>query len=98
MRRSGIYECGNPERGVGDKRRSEWNAERVRIRESGRVESYCLGKCTGRVNAVLNQCGGLRTAQTFFESPFGDSFSLACAALAFALAVEELALLQFAAV
>lgn len=98
MSGSGINESGNAERRVGNKWRSEWNAERVRIRESGRVESDYLGGCTGRVNAVPNQCGGLRTAQTFFESPAGDSLSLAWADLAFALDAEELALLQFAAV
>lgn len=98
MSGTGIYESGNAERRVGDKRRRKWNAERVRIRESGRVESDNLGDRTGRVNAVLNRCGGGRTAQTFFESPAGDSFSLAWADLAFALAAEELALLQFAAV
>lgn len=97
MSGSGVNECGNAERRVRDKWGCEWNAERVRVRESGRVESNNLG-CTGGVNAVPNLCGGLRTAQTFFESPAGDSLSLAWADLAFALAAEELAFVQFAAV
>ena len=44
------------------------NTERVGIGKSRRVESDNLRKGTERVNAVLRLCGGLGTAQSFFES------------------------------
>ena len=50
------------------------NTERVGIGKSRCVESDNLGKGTERVNAVLRLCGGLGTAQSFFESE--DSLAL----------------------
>ena len=79
--------CGNAERRVGNKQRGQGNTERVGIGKSGCVESDNLGKGTERVNAVLRLCGGLGTAQSFFESE--DSLvSLPLAWMAWALAFE----------
>ena len=50
-------------------------------REFGSERADDLGKSTGRVNAVLSLCGGLRTAQAFFES--ADSQVVVEAALMF---------------
>jgi hypothetical protein len=72
-----------------------WNTERIWVRESGCVKTDNLVRCTGRVNAVLNLYGGLRTTQTFFESPAGGSFSFTWAALALVLVADEEALVQF---
>ena len=61
--------------------------ERVGIGKSRRVELDNLGKGTERVNAVLRLCGGLGTAQSFFESK--DSLvSLPLAWMAQALALD----------
>ena len=95
MCRPGIHESGKSERRI---RGAKKNAERIWVRKSGSVETNYLRSCTGRVNAVLNLCGGLRTAQTFFESPVGGSFSFVWAALALVLAADEEALEQLAAV
>ena len=46
----------------GDKGRGERDMEGVQVRKSGCVESDYLRRCTGRVNAVLSLCGGLRAA------------------------------------
>ena len=45
-----------------DKGRGERDMEGVQVRKSGRVESDYLQRCTGRVNAVLSLCIGLRAA------------------------------------
>ena len=45
--------------------REDDNETQREFGKSGRVESDDLGKSTGRVNAVLSLCGGLRTAQAF---------------------------------
>ena len=63
-----VNKCGNVERRVGNKWRGQGNMERVGIRKSRCIESDNLGKGTERVNAVLRLCGGLGTAQSFFES------------------------------
>ena len=47
---------------VGNKGRGKGNMEGVGIGKSGRVEAEYLCGCTGRSNAVLSLCGGLRTA------------------------------------
>ena len=84
---TGVNKCGNMERGVGNKRGGQGNMERVGIRKSGRIESDNLRKGTERVNAVLRLCGGLGTAQYFFE--YKDSLvSLPLAWMAWALALE----------
>ena len=48
--------------GDGDKGRGERDTEGVQVGKSGHVESDYLQRCTGRVNAVLSLCGGLRAA------------------------------------
>ena len=84
---TGVNECRNTERRVGNKQRGWGNAERVGIGKSGCIESDNLGKGTERVNTVLRLCGGLGTAQSFFESE--DSLaSLPLAWMALALAFE----------
>ena len=70
---------------------NEWgnqgNTERFGIGKSRCIESENLGKGTERVNAVLRLCGGLGTAQSFFESE--DSLVyLPLAWMAWALALE----------
>ena len=81
-----VNKCGNAERKISGER-GQGNAERVGIGKSGCVELDNLGKGAERVNAVLRLCGGLGTAQSFFESK--DSLaSLALAWMAQALALE----------
>jgi hypothetical protein len=55
---SGVDESGENGGSVGDARRRKRDAERVRVRKSGRVEADYLSGCTRRVNAVLAMCGG----------------------------------------
>ena len=84
---TGVNKCGNVERRVGNKQGGQGKAERVGIGKSRRIESDNLRKGTERVNAVLMLCGGLGTAQSFFESE--DSLvSLPLARTAQALALE----------
>ena len=81
-----VNKCRNAERRVRNKWRGQGNIERVGIGKSGCVESDNLGKGTERVIAVLRLCGGLGTAQSFFESE--DSLvSLPLAWMARALAL-----------
>ena len=47
---------------VGDKGRGKGDMEGVGVRKSGHIEVDYLHGCTGRSNAVLSLCGGLRTA------------------------------------
>ena len=58
----GIDKSGKFGEGVRDERRGEKDMEGVGIGKSRRVEADCLHRCTGRVNAVLSLCGGLRAA------------------------------------
>ena len=62
MSGAGVDEGGETEGRGGDKRRGKRDTEGVRVGKSGRVESDYLRRCTGRVNAVLSLCGGLRAA------------------------------------
>ena len=62
MSGAGVDEGGKMEGRGGDKGRGERDMEGVRVGKSGRVESDYLRRCTGRVNAVLSLCGGLRAA------------------------------------
>ena len=57
-----VDEGGKTEGRGRDKGRGERDTEGVRVRKSGRIESDYLRRCTGRVNAVLSLCGGLRAA------------------------------------
>ena len=62
MSGAGINKGGNFGKEVGDKGRGKGNTKGVGIRKSGRVEADHLHEYTGRSNAVLSLCGGLRTA------------------------------------
>ena len=62
MSGAGIKKSRKFRKEVGDKGRGKGNMEGVGIRKSGHVEVDYLRECTGRSNAVLSLCGGLRTA------------------------------------
>ena len=62
MSGAGINKSRKFRKEVGNKGRGKGNTEGVGIRKSGRVEVEYLCGCTGRSNAVLSLCGGLRTA------------------------------------
>ena len=57
-----VDEGGKTEGRGGDKGRGERDMEGVWVGKSRCVESDYLWRCTGRVNAVLSLCGGLRAA------------------------------------
>ena len=79
-----VNKCRNTERRVGNKWRGQGSTERVGIRKSRCIELDNLGKGTERVNAVLRLCGGLGTAQSFFESKDSlVSLPLACLGFGF---------------
>ena len=87
---TGVNKCGNMERRVRNKRRGQGNTERVGIGKSRCVESDNLRKGTERVNTVLRLCGGLGTAQSFFESEDSlVSLPLAWTAQALTLEVDD---------
>ena len=53
---------GETDGGDGDTGRGERDMEGVQVGKSRRIESDYLQRCTGRVNAVLSLCRGLRAA------------------------------------
>ena len=57
-----VNEGGKTEGRGGDKGRGERDMEGVQVGKSGHIELDYLQRCTGRVNAVLSLCGGLRAA------------------------------------
>ena len=95
---TGVNKCGNMERRVRNKRRGQGNTERVGIGKSGHVELDNLRKGTEQVNAVLRWCGGLGTAQSFFESEDSlVSLPLPWTAQALALEADDKDFGQFSA-
>ena len=66
MSGAGINKSRKFRKEVRNKGRGKGNTEGVGIGKSGRIEAEYLRGCTGRSNAVLSLCGGLRLFSNLF--------------------------------